>query len=826
MLKHALLEVRYHPARFIATLIAIAISTAFMAGSSIVIATENNSLGSQLARPASNAHLVVTIADPSPPDRSATDVKAALAQVPGVVAAEQMIDAISLIRHGVDTIQVSATLVPSEPFRWANLIQGHWPTASAQIALSESGAKKLGVTLGDVVDNPMMGGEQTVVGITDEPASYLREAAYVHDFGQGNDFDHAAGTWRVKLKPGTDVDTASAAIITALAPLAGKITPVTSEHYRQASVDSLTADLNVLKTLVQVFAVISLVVGVIIISTTFTILVAQRRRQIGLLRAVGASGRQVRGRLLAEALVLGVAGSALGLLLAIGLAAVAALFTGAIGYGLRVPTLDTVVAFGLGVLGTLVAALAPTASATRVMPLEALQPVATVEAERRASRVRAVICGLLVLLGGGLAVVSQVVRSHAVLTALGGAALITLGVLFGASLFVPALMRGFGRLVGGFGPTARLAAANAVRNPKRSAGTATALMLAVGLIVTLQVGTATVKASMRSSLDQAYPVDLVVSGQIWDGGGEAPTLTGLPESLPKRVAGVAGVGDAEPVLGVGAELQSNGSQETREPMLVRAWNDDLRSVVSGDQQPPGPDEILVSRMRGDLTGRVTLKGASGAVELTVRKARLAGASGAMVDPAVLTRLGGTPKLAEVWVSVPDRSNALPVVEGIQKVGGSDIQVAGSVAQAAMIERVLDLLLLITSALLGVAVLIALMGVGNTLALSVLERRRETGLLRALGLQKSSLQAMLAIEAVLMALAGTLVGLVAGVLFGWLGTSAIVKEVNDESMRYVFAVDVWQTLGMVGIAVLAGLVASVLPGLRAARVTPTAALAEE
>ena len=231
-------------------------------------------------------------------------------------------------------------------------------------------------------------------------------------------------------------------------------------------------------------------------------------------------------------------------------------------------------------------------------------------------------------------------------------------------------------------------------------------------------------------------------------------------------------------------------------------------------------------MRGDLTGRVTLKGASGTVELTVRKARLAGASGAMVDPAVLTRLGGTPKLAEVWVSVPDRSNALPVVEGIQKVGGSDIQVAGSVAQAAMIERVLDLLLLITSALLGVAVLIALMGVGNTLALSVLERRRETGLLRALGLQKSSLQAMLAIEAVLMALAGTLVGLVAGVLFGWLGTSAIVKEVNDESMRYVFAVDVWQTLGMVGIAVLAGLVASVLPGLRAARVTPTAALAEE
>mgnify|MGYP001198635788 FL=1 len=147
--------------------------------------------------------------------------------------------------------------------------------------------------------------------------------------------------------------------------------------------------------------------------------------------------------------------------------------------------------------------------------------------------------------------------------------------------------------------------------------------------------------------------------------------------------------------------------------------------------------------------------------------------------------------------------------------------------AYMIERVLGILLLITTALLGVAVLIALVGVSNTLGLSVIERTRESALLRAMGMQKGSLRLMLLVEAMLLALTGVIVGVVFGAFFGWLGISAVLRQADlAESTKIRFAIDPWLTLALLAVVAVAAALASVLPGRRAANAAPVEALAEE
>jgi len=155
--------------------------------------------------------------------------------------------------------------------------------------------------------------------------------------------------------------------------------------------------------------------------------------------------------------------------------------------------------------------------------------------------------------------------------------------------------------------------------------------------------------------------------------------------------------------------------------------------------------------------------------------------------------------------------------------GSGDRLSGSVVEAALYEQVMDLLLAITTGLLAVAVLIALIGVSNTLSLSVMERTRESALLRALGLQARSLRVMLLIEALQVAVVGIVVGVVAGAGFGWLAVTALGRSGGFDTVR--FAVDLPSTAGMVGVAVLAAALASVLPGRRAATAAPTEALAD-
>ena len=814
MLRQALRELRYHPSRFVATLVAIAISVAFMAGSSVIVATEQNGVERQQSLPIAGADAV---AMPIEYQAEPPDLRATLGELPEVAAAEASLTTTNGLSHAGETVLVSLIGLPSESFRWSKLIDGRWPERADEIALSRGGANALKAAIGDTIGSAFDDVSYTVVGVTGEPSSLFVQTGYLARSGFERyhvDPEVGSGDWLLRAADGVSVDQ--------LVEAARKVVPAGVEvesaaALRAQTVSDMTDGFEAFRNLLWVFAAIAAVVGMITIANTFTILLAQRRRQIGLLRAVGASGSQVRNRYLAEAVALGAAGAGFGVLLGIGLAAIGAAITGSLYWGLSLPAFDLLAAFVAGLVITVVAAYVPVLRGTRVRPLEALQPELSTDERRRAGWVRAVICGLLAAAGLGLGLTS-LGQEEPLLQAIAGSGLLALGVLFGAPLFVPVLLRGFGSLIAPAGVTARLAAQNSVRNPRRAAATATALMLAVGLIVTLQVGTASVQATMLNQIDERRPVDAAVYS--W-GYGQS-----VPAELRAQLAEVPGVGGLVS-LDVGQADFTRGA-ERYESLTVIGFDPSLVGIAAGAPGSLGDDQILVSR-RSEAAAdgqRVALSTAKGTVELTVTRSRLVDLGEVMVSTATLEKLGGAVPDALVWLSIPDRSQALTAVGQILDIvggGEGEFAVSGGVVEAAQVEEILNLLLLITTALLAVAVLIALVGVSNTLGLSVIERTRESALLRALGLQTRSLRLMLLIEALLLAGVGVLVGVAAGVFFGWLGAASITAMMDDAQAR--LAINLPQTLGMVVIAVVAAALASVLPGRRAAKASPTEALAD-
>ncbi|GAA1397764.1 ABC transporter permease [Luteococcus peritonei] len=827
-------ELRHHPGRIVATLVAIAISVGFMSAVSIFVDTQTSALGKMMALPSSKADVVVDIANPKQGVTPA-QVEQAVKKAPGLTAVERSVNGFAALSTDKSSAYVNLYGVPGEQFRWAELSQGTWPTRPTEVALSQPVADKLGITApGQQVEAGPA--KLTVTGITDDVPSIFFQSAYAAPAGIEAMGSSGSLGFRIKSSdPQATID----ALRPALVPLvenpderpypgaAPNLMVDTAEHAQREATSQMTGDFDVMKYLLLAFSGIAALVGIIIIANTFTILLAQRRRQIGLLRAVGASGAQVRRRFLAEAVLLGALGSALGLLLGVLIATVGSWFTDALHFGLSLPVGELAAEFGVGVVLTVLAAMLPSLRATRVAPLEALQPVATSEQARRGSIVRAIICGAIGLLGIFLAVTSlsapvgdgQSVVTGPVARAVLGAGLISLAVLFGAPLFIPTVLRAMGALFGLAGATPRLAASNAVRNPRRASATATALMLACGLIVTLQVGTATAERTVLAEIAARYPVDLTVSsygkqstdGRTTDYSLDADTMAAL-DKLP-NVARRA-------VLPGGAVTSEQGSVSTVLKATPQARE------LAGVLPAIGDDQVLVSRETKAGTP-VELVGNGQTVTLKAVPNSAMGYNQAMVSDASFAKLVARPAPTAYWIDVADEDDLGTIMTQLGRVQMRDqsLSTSGSATESYMIKQLLRILLLVTTGLLGAAVLIALIGVSNTLGLSVIERARESALLRALGMQKSSLRLMLLVEALMLALAGVLVGVLAGGFFGWLGMKALLRQAEMDS-QILFGVNWPMTLGLIAVAVLAAALTSVLPGRRAAGATPTEALAEE
>ena len=627
---------------------------------------------------------------------------------------------------------------------------------------------------------------------------------------------------------------------------------------RRAMEDRLLSEqtgngVNIMTVFLMTFGLLAMVVAALVIANTFQIMVARQRRYLALLRVIGADRRQIRVGVLQQALLLGVVSSLIGILLAMGLMGLAGclgLHSGTMKLELLLTPAALLFPFVLGVLATLVAAFGSTRTAIRVRPLEALQPVDYQEQGRRRRTGRRIsillaVSGLVLVIWSSWRV-TELVRTNSSDTvqtsnqqelllglAILGVLLIFLGALIGARRWIPAFLRFLGRPVSRIGPSCRVGVANIARNPSRVAATGVALLIGVTLVSTLATGAVTAKRTLFKDIDQRYSVDIEISGQ------------GLNKRNVRAIERIEGVADAELVQRFNAKIESGGPSQAS--MTVYALDTSrIRRVLHADLGPglQRSDALLVSNRtiskhsgyRDGSQLKLSIadpqaddereKEADARRTLTGFFAGFGGLDTSGVYAITDSRniAGIDTKTHEIWIRTQgDRDTALLLDDIRQAVGEhDDMAMSGGLTQMRTWNERIDSLLAIMVALLGVAVIIALIGVSNTLMMSVLERRRETATLRAIGMSSVQVRRSLGVEACMIALGAGLAGIVLGTLFGWIGAYQVFVSLGSVT----FTVP-WSAFAlMLPVALLAAVAASVLPAREAVKVSPIEALSDD
>jgi len=575
---------------------------------------------------------------------------------------------------------------------------------------------------------------------------------------------------------------------------------------------------DVISYLLLLFAAIAGFVAVLVIANTFTILFAQRTRDLALLRCVGATRRQILRSVRIESLALAVIAATTGIIGGIGagygIAAIVRAFAGADRIGsVSLSPSWLVSAFAGGLIATLAAAWWPTRSVVRVSPLAALRPPQAVGVGAPAGRFR--IASGTVTAGGGAAVLAVAASTHSMPVLILGGMVSFVGVLLLGPVIVPAMLRLAGAVlgrVGGISP--RLAAANAVRNPRRSAATTASLLVGVTLTTAVLTGMASARGAIGSEMDTDHPVDAALTG-----------TARIPGSVVERVAATRDVTSTITVDGVPAHLP-----DSDEPLAVLAPDRQARSVAHDPQALEARDgEVLVSpdaaaAFPEGVPQRIELVVDGRTTKLNARLVSSDWGRALIVSPATLGRLGGDLAPLAVWSRVASGTDADELSGDLRLIAaGTDLELTNAVKDRGWVEQQLDILVWAVLGMLGVGIAIALVGIANTVGLSVLERGREHALLRALGLTRRQLRRLLAAEGLLLAATAAVLGTALGATYGWLGTVTIVRTVVTDAPVVI----PWAQLAAVAVvAALAGLLACVLPARRAAHVAPAAGLSTD
>jgi putative ABC transport system permease protein len=693
----------------------------------------------------------------------------------------------------------------------ASLAEGREPRTTTEIAVPDRLAARHGLTPGSTLTASTADGHRialTMTGTLHTQGSFglnpmLASAAAGRAWSPDSGYDEL----RVSARGGVTPDALVAHVSKAL----GKgYRVMTAAAVIERQVAQYTHGIDVLGGVFGLFAVVALFVAGLVIANTFAIVLAQRARELALLRCVGASRPQVFGSVLAEAALVGLVASAIGvatgvLVTAAGLALARRFGSNIPAVGVHPDLLALLAPFVIGTVTTVLAAVVPARRATRVAPLAALRPVADTGVASRAGVARLAI-GALLLAGGGALLVAGT-RSHAIEFGAAGGFVSFLGVLALGTALVPVVIRLLGAVPARFaGPPARLAVANAVRNPRRTSAATSALLVGVTLIVMTCTGIASAQRTFDTAMDLRYPVDLIVRG-------DGP----LPAGTAAKVAAVRGVTTTTEVRGGTARVRGE------EVPVLGVDPAAARTVVRTgriDGLAPGT-AIVEPRLFGRLAPAGVLTLTSGGRTVRLRAVAVDHLEPVVLAMSDLRALVPAAPVTAVWVDAADGADASDVTYDVGQAAG--VEPDGGLAERDGYTQAFRVLLLVALGLLAVSVLIALVGVGNTLSLSVIERTRENALLRALGLSRGRLRVLLAAESLLMATVALVLGTGLGVLYGWAGTATVM---GGEALELVYAVPAAQLAAVAAAAVLAGLLASVLPARRAVRVAPAAALAGE
>ncbi|RZU49525.1 putative ABC transport system permease protein [Krasilnikovia cinnamomea] len=576
------------------------------------------------------------------------------------------------------------------------------------------------------------------------------------------------------------------------------------------------------------FAGVALFVGIFLILNTFSILIAQRTRELALMRALGASRRQMLGSVLAEAVAIGLIASVVGLGAGIGvgagLGALFAKFGGGFALaGIAVPPAAVISSFTVGVLITVLAAVLPALRASRIPPIAAMQEVATPDRPLTRLTVSGAVLGAV---GGTLLALGLTGNSgdNTLWTLLGGVLVSFIGVALLTPLISRPVVSVLGRLFSWSVP-GKLGRLNSGRNPRRTAITAAALMVGIALITGVNVIVDSAKSSMAGLVTDTLKADLLISGD--QSGPRPPTFDPAVLDKAATLPGVAGaVGIYEEAAQVDGERRRLGAttdlSTTRDVFGL--------TPIDGTLADLGPDQLVLDSVTakelGVAVGRPVRVQLSRGSEHTYTVAGVYGET-ELFDGIVLPRQAtadfGIPQPMMGFLQLTPGTATAQVLPSVERLLADSPEV-NAVDRSAFLKQQtggLDNVLVMIQLLLGLAILIAVLGIVNTLALSVLERTRELGLLRAIGLGRAQTMRMVTVEATVISVFGALLGLAVGAGLG----AAVVRALESEGITdLVFP---WQQMGIyLGLAAVVGVVAAVAPAVRAARLNVLGAIAHE
>ena len=700
-------------------------------------------------------------------------------------------------------------------------VDGEPPSGPGQVALDESAAENAGYVVGDEVqvttpgDPPVMSAELTGIvrfgsGTNGATLTVFETRAAQQQFLGGEDVYSS-----ITLRAAEGVSQKElAAAVRAVVP--DELQVRTGDEIVEVNKEGLDDILGGIRTFLLVFAGVSLFVGIFLIVNTFSILVAQRSKELALLRALGASRGQINRSVLTEALAVGLVGSTVGLgvgyLLALGLKWLFGLFGLDLGSAEFPLTLDAVVAsYVVGLLVTAVAGLLPARRASRVAPIEALRD--DVALPESALLRRTLVGVLLALLGAGAIAGGFSADGNLGLSLIGGGiVVIIVGTALGSPVLARPVVLTFGLVYRrAFGTTGVLATENALRNPRRTGATASALMIGLTLMSLLAIFSASATASTRSAVEEVVTSQYIISNAV--GQSFSPEVAG-------EVADVDGVSSVAAVKQAYVDVDGSGS-------LVGALDPGAFGLALAIPTEAGSFADLRTGTVAVDAG--TAESAGVGIGDTVEAAFQAGKEELEVvalfpagkglgftyftTPQTLVDGGLAPQDSYVYVvkepgaDTDEVRDAIEgVVEDLPTVTVKDPE--GLVAEQ---QAQINTFLYIMYALLGLAIIIAVLGVVNTLSLSVIERTREVGLLRAVGTTRAQLRRMIVLEAIVIGVFGALLGVALGTAFG----VTLVTALEDQGLSDL-AIPWPLLVTFVVVSGILGILAALFPAFRAAR----------
>jgi putative ABC transport system permease protein len=857
VLKATLRSFLAHKGRLLLSALAVVLSVAFVAGSLIFSDTVTRTFDRLFASTSADVTVepredlkssVATGAVQTVPASLAAEV----ARVDGVASAHADVSVENITVVDSDNKSVGPTTgAPTIATDWyvtdrspVKLTSGHAPHGAGQAMLDADTADKKHVKIGDTL---------TVMA---QPGSFKVEVVGIATFTTTN-----PGAALVFLDPGTaaqkllgSADKATSISVDAApgvsdAVLKKRVTAVlgtssgaydvkTADEQAKSSAESLGGFLDVIKYVMLGFAGIAVLVGVFLIVNTFSMLIAQRTRELGLLRALGADRRQVRRSVLTEAVLLGLVGSTLGLAAGIGLAAGLIKLMSAFGMNLKTAEMvvgwaTPVTAYVVGVGVTFLAAYLPARRAARVSPMAALAD-ADVAGVGRPLKVRAVV-GAVVGALGAAALVGCVSSSKTA----SAASLLGLGVvltLVATVIAGPLLVRPVIRVLGAafpalFGSVGRMSQRNALRNPRRTGATAAALMVGLALVGGMSVASASMSKSFDQQIDKTLGADFVIQNA---------NFTPFSQEVTDAVRDTDGVGLVvrqrfAPIavrLPDGKRIETTAAgYDTRVDDVAHVTYAEGTSAAALADGAIGMD-VDFAKDHGVKLGSVLPVEFPGDRTTSLKVAGLTdqdGSDGFGMQGGLFLGLATVEKYVPGGQDSALYVNAAPGTTGDQLRPRLEkaldpypqVQARDQADYKKLVHDQIAVLLYLVYALLGLAIVIAVLGVVNTLALSVVERTREIGLLRAIGLARRQLRRMIRLESVMIAVFGAVLGLALGLVWG-----VCIQQVLELQGMKALAVP-WGTIVavVVGSAVV-GVVAALLPALRASRMNVLAAIAHE